>query len=66
MGKDELLRTNRGRGRYRNRDREGASWALATKLGQRGYAVHEELYEYQAEENDTDSDPAHILIHLYM
>jgi len=31
--------------------------AMLTKLGQRGYAVHEELYEYRAEENDTDSDP---------
>ena len=30
--------------------------AMLTKLGQRGYVVHEELHEYRTAENDTDSD----------
>ena len=30
--------------------------AMLTKLGQRGYAVREELGEYQASQFDTDTD----------
>jgi hypothetical protein len=30
--------------------------AMLTKLGQRGYAMHEEAGEYRAGRNDTDSD----------
>jgi hypothetical protein len=30
--------------------------AMLTKLGQRGYAIHEEPGEYRASRNDTDSD----------
>jgi len=30
--------------------------AMLTKLGQRGYAIHEEPGEYREDRNDTDSD----------
>ena len=60
---------NRGRGRNRYRGRKGKYEksealldriaAMLTKLGQRGYAVHEATQEYRTMQidPDTDTDP---------
>ena len=53
-----LEERNRGRDRYRNRNRERERpMAFGhEKLGQRGYAIREELGEYGVGQFDTDTD----------